>query len=135
MSHNVRIASLAGTIALVGVACLASALFIPHNASTSSGEVRVIHLVVHNMAYHVAGRDQPNPTLHLRRGERVQNILTTQDAGMNHVFGVDAWQKRTTLIDGIGEARIELVAPSVPGDALYSCTPHGALMRGTIRVQ
>src|SRR5262245_3535236 len=105
MSHSVRFASIAGTIALVSAACLVSAFLIPHNASTSAGEVRVIHLVVHNMAYYVAGRNDPNPTLHLRRDERVQIIVTNQDAGMKHDFGIDAWQKRTGLIDGIGETR------------------------------
>ena len=135
MSHTVRIASFAGTLALVGGVFLMGALVVPHNASTSSGEVRVIHLVVHNMAYYVSGRNEPNPTLHLRRDERVQIIVTNQDAGMKHDFVVDAWQKRTSLIDGIGEARVDFVTPSVPGEAVYSCTPHGTLMRGTIRVE
>lgn len=135
MSHSVRFASIAGTLALVAAACLVSAFLIPHSASTSAGEVRVIHLVVHNMAYYVAGRNDPNPTVYLRRDERVQVIVTNQDAGMKHDFGIDAWRKRTNLIDGIGEARLEFVAPSVPGEVLYSCAPHGTLMRGTIRVE
>ncbi len=134
MSHTIRIASVAGTIALVGATCLVCALLIPQNASTSSGEVRVIHLVVRDMAYHFSGRTEANPTLHLRRGERVRIVVTNQDAGMKHDFGVDAWQKRSALIDGIGEAQVEFVAPSVPGQAFYSCTPHGTLMRGTIRI-
>ena len=135
MPHTFRFASITGSIALVVVACLVSALLIPQSASTSAGEARVIHLVVHNMAYYVAGRNDPNPTLHLRRDERVQVIVTNQDAGMKHDFGIDAWRKRTSLIDGIGEARMEFVAPSVPSEVLYSCTPHGMLMRGTIRVE
>jgi hypothetical protein len=135
MSQTIRLASVAGTIALVAGAGLIGALLIPHNASTSSGEVRVIHLVVHDMAYYFAGRDDPNPTLHLRRGERVQIIVNNQDAGMKHDFGIDGWQKRTRLIDGVGEARLELVVPSVAEDVSYSCTPHSTLMRGTIRVE
>jgi plastocyanin len=134
MSHTIRI-SLAGTIALAVTASLALALLLPQNASMSSGEVRVIHLVVRDMAYHVSGHNESNPTLHIRRGERVRIIVTSEDAGMKHDFGVDAWQKRTALIDGVGEARIEFVAPSAAGDATYSCTPHGALMRGTIRIE
>lgn len=135
MSYSVRFASIAGTIALVAAACLLSAFLIPHSASTSAGEVRVIHLVVHDMAYYIAGRNDPNPTLHLRRDERVQIIVTNQDAGMKHDFGVNAWQTRTSLIDGIGEARLEFVVPPVPAEVSYSCTPHGTLMRGTIRVE
>ena len=135
MSPTVRLTSFAGTITLVVAVCLICGFLITQNASTSAGEVRVIHLVVRDMAFYFTGRDEPNPTLHLRRGERVRIVLTNQDAGMKHDFGVDAWQTRTRLIDGIGEARIELMAPSVAGDALYSCTPHGTLMRGTIRVE
>ena len=135
MSHTVRIASVAGTITLVAVALVLSAFLIPQSASTSTGEVRVIHVVVHNMAYYIGGRTDPNPIIHLRRDERVRIIVTNQDAGMKHDFGIDAWQTRTGLIDGIGEARLEFVAASVPGEVSYSCTPHGTLMRGTMRVE
>jgi plastocyanin len=30
---------------------------------------------------------------------------------------------------------LEFVAPSAPAQVSYSCTPHGTLMRGTIRVE
>jgi len=135
MSKTLRIASTAGTIALGAAACVLCAFLIPQSASTSAGEARVIHVVVHNMAYYVTGRSDPNPTIQLRRAERVRIIVTNQDAGMKHDFGIDAWQKRTGLIDGIGEARLDFVAASVPGEVSYSCTPHGTLMRGTIRVE
>ncbi|SRR6266542_579170 len=135
MSHTARLASIAGTVTLVALACIALALLIPQRASTSSGEVRVIHLVVRDMAYHVSGHTEPNPTLHVRRGERVQIIVSNQDLGMKHDFGVDAWQARTRLVDGAGETRIEFVAPATPGEAVYSCTPHGAMMHGTIRIE
>lgn len=135
MSHSARFASIAGTISLIAAACVLSAFLIPQNASTSAGEVRVIHVVVHNMAYYITGRSDANPTIHLRPDERVRIIVSNQDAGMKHDFGIDAWQKRTGLIDGIGEAQLEFVAASVPGEVSYSCTPHGTLMRGTIRVE
>jgi plastocyanin len=135
MAHAARLASVAGTIALVAAAGLLCAFLIPQSASTSSGEVHVVHLVVHNMTYYLAGRTDPSPTVHLRRNERVRIIVTNQDAGMKHDFGIDAWQKRTSLIDGIGEAQLEFVAPSVRGEVSYSCSPHGTLMRGTIRVE
>lgn len=132
MPRAARLASITIVAAVVG---LVFAFVLPQRASTSSGEVRVIHLVVRDMAYHVNGHTAANPTLHLRRGERVRIVVSNQDAGMKHDFGIDAWRKRTNLIEGIGEARLELVAPEVAGDAVYSCAPHGALMRGTIRVE
>ena len=134
MSGRIRAASIAGTATLAAVACAALALLTPH-ASTSSGETRIIRLVIRDMAYHVEGRSEPNPTLHLHRGERVQVIVNNGDAGMKHDFGVDAWQARTRVIDGIGEARLDFVAPASAGEAVYSCAPHGAMMHGTIRIE
>jgi plastocyanin len=69
-------------------------------AATTSAEIRIIHLVVRDMAYYV-----------------------------------DAWKTRTRPIDGIGEARVEFVTPATPGETVYSCTPHGSMMHGTIRVE
>jgi FtsP/CotA-like multicopper oxidase with cupredoxin domain len=135
MSRSARVASLAGTATIVALACIALATLMSQHASTSSGEVRTIHLVVRDMTYHLSGHTEPNPTLRVRRGDRVRIIVTNQDAGMKHDFGVDAWQTRTPLIDGIGEARVEFIAPVTPGEAVYSCTPHGAMMHGTIRIE
>jgi hypothetical protein len=44
-------------------------------------------------------------------------------------------QARTRVIDGIGEARLDFVAPASAGEAVYSCAPHGAMMHGTIRIE
>ena len=135
MSRHARVASIAGAVTVAALVCLVIALVMTQRASTSSGEVRTIHLVVRDMAYYVNGHGDANPTLRIRRGERVRIIVNSQDAGMKHDFGVDAWHARTRPINGIGEARIEFVAPSAPGNAVYSCTPHGAMMHGTIRVE
>jgi plastocyanin len=135
MSRNARFASIAGAVTVAALVCLVIALVMTQHASSSSGEVRIIHLVVRDMAYYVNGHDDANPTLRIRRGERVRIIVTSRDVGMKHDFGVDAWRARTRLINGIGEARIEFVAASAPGNAVYSCSPHGAMMHGTIRVE
>ncbi len=110
-------------------------VFIPHVASSSADAVREIHLVARDMTYYGYGQDEPNPTLRVSRGERVRIRLTNRDQGMTHDFGVPAWKKGTALIKDAGEAVVELTAPQVAGDAAYSCTPHGELMRGTIRVE
>ena len=115
---------------------LALAVFMPQRAAkTSAGEIRTIHLAVRDMAYYVEGHTEANPTLRVRRSERVQIIVSNHDVGMKHDFGVDAWQTRTRLIDGVGEARLEFMAPATSGETVYSCTPHGAMMHGTIRVE
>lgn len=135
MSRTVRTASIAGTLTLAMFATMALAFFLPQRASTSAGETRILHLAVRDMAYYAEGRSEPNPTLRVRRGERVRIIVSNHDVGMKHDFGVDAWQTRTRLIDNVGEARLDFVAPATSGEAVYSCTPHGAMMHGTIRVE
>ena len=134
MSSTARAASIAGTAFLVA-ACLALVFVIPRSVATSSEETRVIHLVVRQMTYYVNGHADPNPTLRIRRGERVRIVVRNEDSGMKHDFGIDDWQLRTRPIDGVGEARLEFVAPSAAGFVTYSCTPHGAMMHGTIQIE
>jgi FtsP/CotA-like multicopper oxidase with cupredoxin domain len=126
-SRSAWIAGLASALAL--------AVLVPHVVSSSFDDTREIHLVVRDMTYYIDGHDVPNPTLHVRRGERIRIRLTNRDLGMSHDFGVRAWQRGTGLIDGPGEAAVEFVAPRTPGEETYSCTPHGEMMRGTIRIE
>ncbi len=119
-----------------GVATLiALAIFLPYVSSSSADAVREIHLVARDMAYYLDGQGQPNPTLQVSRGEHIRIRLTNRDPGMSHDFGVPGWNKGTGLIKDSGAALVELTAPQLLGDAAYSCTPHGQMMRGTIRVE
>ena len=126
-SRSAWIAGLASAVAL--------AVLLPHVVSSSSDGAREIHLVVRDMTYYVDGQDDPNPTLHVRRGERIRIRLTNRDAGMSHDFGIRAWQRGTGLIAGPGEAAVEFVAPQASGEETYACSPHGEMMRGTIRIE
>jgi plastocyanin len=54
---------------------------------------------------------------------------------MSHDFGVRAWKKGTGVINGLGDAAIELRVPGAAGAETYACTPHGEMMQGTIRVE
>ena len=125
-----RSAWFAGLTSVVALAAI-----LPHVVSSSSDRAREIHLVARDMTYYLAGQDEPNPTLHVRPGERVRIRLTNHDAGMSHDFGIRAWKRGTGLIAGPGEAAVEFVAPQAPGEASYACTPHGEMMRGTIHVE
>jgi FtsP/CotA-like multicopper oxidase with cupredoxin domain len=121
---------------IAGVAsAILLAAFLPNVVSSRSDDAREIHLVVRDMTYYLDGQGDPNPTLHVRRGERVRIRLTNRDVGMSHDFGVRAWQRGTGLIAGPGEAAIEFVAPQAPGEEIYACTPHGEMMRGTMRIE
>lgn len=127
-----QVAFTVGVTVLLGVALAA---ILPRVASSSSGGVREIHLVARDMAFYLDGQGDPNPTLVVRRGEQVRILLQNLDAGMSHDFGVRAWKKGTGVINGLGEAAIELRAPLAAAAETYACTPHGEMMRGTIRVE
>jgi hypothetical protein len=121
------------TVFVTVMIALTLAATLPRVASSSS--VREIHLVARDMAYYLDGQGEPNPTLVVGRGERVRIRLTNVDIGMSHDFAVGAWKKATGIINGIGEAAIELRAPRAAGAETYACTPHGEMMRGTMRVE
>jgi hypothetical protein len=118
-----------------GATLFALAVIVPRVVSSGSDSVREIHLVARDMTYYLDGRNDPNPMLHVSRGEHVRIRLSNRDPGMSHDFGVRAWKKNTGLIGAPADAVVEFTAPDVPGDAAYACTPHGQMMRGTIRIE
>ena len=124
-----RVVCAAAAILLVAAASVA-----PRLASSNAEPVRDIYLVARDMAYYADGRPEPNPTLHLSRRERVRVHLLNRDPGITHNFTVGAWHAATPLISE-GEATVEFTAPADAGDTAYACTPHGEMMRGTIRVE
>jgi plastocyanin len=118
---------------LLGAATIAAIL--PRMPSSSDDTVREIRLVARDMTYYVEGNTEPNPTLHVRRGERVRIVLQNEDKGMSHDFAIPAWNAVTRRIDGHGESSIEFRAPGAALEETYVCNPHGQMMRGTIRVE
>ena len=65
-------------------------MFLPYVSSSSADAVREIHLVARDMTYYLDGQGEPNPTLHVSRGQHVRIRLTNRDSGMSHDFGVPA---------------------------------------------
>ncbi len=123
------------TLIAAGIALFLVAVILPRVVSSSSERTREIHLVVRNMTYYVDGHDVPNPTLRVSRRERVRVRLINRDPGMMHDFNVRTWNKGTRLIEHGEQAVVEFTAPDKSGEASYVCTPHGEMMRGTIRVE
>jgi len=124
-------------LALV-LAVLGGAALIPMTAASRlPTPVREIRLVARQMTYYREGSNIPNPTLLVRRGEQVRIVLRNNDPGLIHDLGIDAWRVRTELLDekSRSEGVIQFQAPEAPADVSYSCTPHGQMMRGTIRVE
>ena len=123
-----------GCLAVVLVGAATIAAIVPR-AGLSRRPVHEFRLVARDMAYYVDGNSAPNPTLTVRRGEQVRIVLRNEDPGMIHDFTVPAWNAVTRRLNAGEEAVLQFKAPEQPGLGTYSCSPHGELMRGTIRVE
>lgn len=120
-------------LGLVIVLVIASAAMVPRIVS-SREDVRHVTLVVRNMTYYVEGSDEPNPELRFRAGEQVRVTLRNEDAGMSHDFNIRDWGVATKILEGKGEEAVRFRVPSA-GATTYSCTPHAAMMSGSIIVE
>lgn len=97
---------------------------------------RQVVLVVRHMAFYIEGDfERANPPLEFRAGERVRLVLRNEEVGMRHNFSVPAWDVATTELNGEGSTRLEFVVPKTAGRQEYVCTPHAAMMRGTIEIR
>jgi plastocyanin len=114
------------------LACVAA--LAPKLGGVSSAEPRTIHLVVKDMTFYVEGEKTPNPTLYARPGERVRLVLRNTQSGISHDFTIDSLKVHTRVLKGVGEDTIEFRAPVARGSHAYRCTPHAAMMNGTIVV-
>ncbi len=130
---HLRLAIRIAVLMACGVGAVAAIL--PRAPSSHARGAREFRLVIRDMTYYVEGEAEANPTLHVRRGERVRVVLRNEDSGMSHDFAIRAWEAATRLIDGHGEAAVEFHAPDAAVEATYACTPHDQIMRGTIRVE
>jgi plastocyanin len=101
----------------------------------SANNIHEIRLVVRDMTYYAEGSSDPNPTLTVRRGERVKIVLRNDEPGMTHDFAVRAWNARTARLERGEEGVVQFTAPDRAGLDTYSCTPHAEMMQGTIRVE
>lgn len=104
-------------------------------ASAPADPVREVRIVTRDMTFYVEGSDEPNPTLTFRAGEQVRILLKNEDDGMDHDFSVPAWQTKTKLLTGRGDATLLIKVPTTKGTESYTCTPHAEIMRGIIRIE
>ena len=121
-----------------GVVLLAAALaavMLPRMVSTRE-DVREVALVVRNMTYYLDGVETPNPPLRFKAGERVRLTLRNEDRGMTHDFNIRSWGVATEVLDGAGQDTVTFRVPAQPGGPVeYTCTPHTAMMTGSIVVE
>ncbi len=121
---------------MAGAALVAGALVFGAIAlSARDPGPREIRIVVRDMTFYLEGRTDPNPTLRLRAGEAVRLVLKNEDEGMTHDFAIPDWKAGTKRIEGGEEATITFRVPDGPSEQTYRCSPHSAIMRGTILVE
>jgi plastocyanin len=114
---------------------LAAAVMLPRIVSSREG-VRDVTLVVRNMTYYLEDGEDPNPSLRFTPGEQVRLTLRNEDRGMSHDFSIKAWGVSTKVLDGKGEDSVSFRVPArSTGTTPYTCTPHTAMMNGSIVVE
>jgi plastocyanin len=117
------------------VALTAAAVTLPRIVS-SRQEIRDVTLVVRNMTYYLEGSDAPNPALRFAAGERVRVTLRNEDGGMSHDFTIKTWGVATQVLEGKGQNTVTFRVPARSAvQPAYTCTPHTAMMNGTIVVE
>jgi len=117
------------------MALTAAAIMLPRIVS-SREDVREVTLVVRNMTYYLDGEDVPNPALRFTAGERVRVTLRNEDRGMSHDFTIKDWGVATRVLEGKGQDTVTFRVPSRPAtQPAYTCTPHTAMMSGTILIE
>jgi plastocyanin len=114
---------------------LVAAVLLPRIVS-SREDVREVTLVVRNMTYQLEGTDTANPSLRFTAGERVRLTLRNEDAGMSHDFNIREWGVATKILEGKGSDSVVFRVPArSTGNVSYTCTPHSAMMSGSIVVE
>ncbi|MPY90106.1 MAG: hypothetical protein GEU99_19555 [Luteitalea sp.] len=114
---------------------LATMALVALAANVRGGSARDLTLVARGIAFYADGRPEANPTLRVKAGEQVRFLFRNQDRGMAHDFAVSAWRLTQAFPREPGETSSVVVrVPDRPGSYPYVCTPHAAVMRGTIEV-
>ena len=122
-------------IAVVVAVAATAAIMLPRIVSTREA-VHGVTLVVRNMTYYVDGESTPNPPLRFAAGEQVRLTLRNEDRGMSHDFSVRSWGVATKVLEGKGQDTVTFRVPKgSTTSAAYTCTPHTAMMNGTIVVE
>jgi plastocyanin len=116
---------------LVAAAVVACAIVV---SARSSGP-REIHVVAREMTFYVDGEVEPNPTLHVRAGEEVKIVFRNEDAGIKHDFTIPDLGVATRRVEGKAETTVTFRAPARATAPGYQCSPHAAMMRGTIAIE
>ena len=108
-------------------------------ASMAQGAVsREITIVAKNMVFSVPSVEssgEANPTITVKRGQRVTITLRNDDAGMLHDLVIEGLDVRLEAVSCGETTRLTFTAPREPGEYVYLCSFHPRRMRGVFVVE
>ncbi len=97
---------------------------------------REIRLEARDMAFYLAGGNDPNPILTASPGERLRLVFVNRDRGYAHDLRLDTLGVATARIAGDGGAdRVTLRVPGEPGTHPYTCSLHPRMMGASLVVR
>ena len=108
-------------------------------ASIAQGAVsREITIVAKNMVFSVPSVEssgEANPTITVKRGQRVTITLRNDDAGMLHDLVIEGLDVRLEVVSCGETTRLTFTVPREPGEYVYLCSFHPRRMRGVFIVE
>ena len=108
-------------------------------ASIAQGAVsREITIVAKNMVFSVPSLEtsgEVNPTITVKRGQRVSITLRNDDAGMRHDLVIEGLDVRLEVVSCGETTRLTFTVPREPGEYVYLCSFHPRRMRGVFIVE
>ncbi len=99
---------------------------------------REITIVAKNMVFSVPSLEssgEANPTITVKRGQRVTITLRNDDAGMLHDLVIEGFDIRLEIVSCGETTRLTFTVPRAPGKYVYLCSFHPRRMRGVFIVE
>ena len=108
-------------------------------ASMAQGTVsREITIVAKDMVFFNQSTEsysEANPTITVKRGQKVLIILRNDDAGMLHDLIIEGLDFSLETVSFSETTRLTFTAPTQPGEYVYLCSYHPRRMRGLFIVE
>ena len=108
-------------------------------ASMAQGGVSCeITMVAKNMVFSIPTLEssgEANPTITVKRGQRVTITLRNDDAGMLHDLLIEGLDVRLETVSCGETTRLTFTVPRDPGKYVYLCSFHPTRMRGVFIVE
>lgn len=120
---------------LIAAAAAVVAAAVVTNAGAREA-TREIHLVARGMSFYLASDPMSaNPTIAVRRGERVRFVLRNETPGFTHDLAIAALGVAMTPVSAGESGTVDVEIPEVAGRHEYLCRPHSVMMKGTVEIQ